>query len=1021
MAEEIEIVNVGGEGVASEATLLLLLRAMDKGGKSSNEKQKIQEMYNKTQKDGLKIMDTGNDTSKKKNKILKTTNEALKKFSSTLGDAAVSGLGGLFASMKNMSAELLSGGDTLSDFAQHIPLVGGYLGMLTGMIDDNLSAFRELSAVGARFGDGLNDIRAASASAAMPLDEFVNLVSQNSMTMKMFGSSVATGATNFAAMSKELRDGPGKALMGLGFTSTELNELLIDYADLQAGSFTRDRIQGRISAKNAAAFGDQLNGLAAATGKRRDQIMEEIKASQADIRMRAAMSRYTGEEGERFRANIGTVNGISKSLGDALLDFDDGIPSNASTQRLMQMSSTFAQFGQDVENMDPRELNNFVVDVRKDLEAFAAANNTTVEELGRTVPGLQDIFGVISETEKMANMTVDEFAKIQAKAKEEADRNNGIKELGETIRKFRGALLDAFIKGDVLKTITTAFDSLGVALAEFIESKAFKDGLKDLTETIKTFISNFTNFDLKTALFGGKADKDVFDKDGKKVVSKGDEITGLFGGTEGKGFISTIFSALTEGIFPSIDELIVGLGVAFASFVGLMGVAFLAPISAPFIALGAALIGIAAMIGFDKIKEFVSDAWNALTGMFTGISDWWETVDIMTPLTEAWAKITGFFDFGEEGFSISALFGKAWDVVTGYFSFAGKAWTGIGGLFDTAWTKVTGWMGFGDKTWSFSELFGKAWETVTGFFSFGEQGFSISALATKAWETVTGFFKWGENATGFSISGLLTTAWETVTGIFKWGEDVTGFSISGLLSTAWETITGFFSFGSGEDAVSFSISGLLTTAWETVTGFFSFGDIKLPSIKDMFQGIIDTVKGFFSFDFKLPNFKSFLPTWLGGEGKSLGDGAPEANAIVEPSSIDATPAVDGANSLMDAQSAMASFSNIDGLQNNLEILKSGLDTNAVRSYTDSMKQLVAVLGDLNDELAKDNKFGIGTGENAGSVLSKMDSIGGGGSSSEEVNNTLQLVLAELRTHTIKQTNIVDNTRARGTDISRVIG
>ena len=725
--------------------------------------------------------------------------------------------------------------------------------------------------------------------------------------------------------------------------------------------------------------------------------MEEIKASQADIRMRAAMSRYTGEEGERFRANIGTVNGISKSLGDALLDFDDGIPSNASTQRLMQMSSTFAQFGQDVENMDPRELNNFVVDVRKDLEAFAAANNTTVEELGRTVPGLQDIFGVISETEKMANMTVEEFAKIQAAAAEEATKQEGIKQLGETIRQFRGALLDAFIKGDVLKTITSAFDSLGVALADFIKSDAFKDGLKELTKTIKTFISNFTNFDLKTALFGGKATKDVFDEDGNKVTSKGDDVKGLFGGTEGKGFISTIFSALTEGIFPSIDELIVGLGVAFASFVGLMGVAFLAPISAPFIALGAALIGIAAMIGFDKIKEFVSDCWDSITGVFTGITDWWAGVDIMTPLTEAWAKVTGFFDFGEEGFSISALFGKAWDVITGYFSFAGEVWTGVGGLFDEAWTKVTGWLGFGDKTWSLSELMSDTWKTVTGFFSFGEEGFSFSALASKAWETITGFFTWGEGTTGFSISGLLTTAWETVKSAFSFGG------------------------GEGEEGSGFSISGLLTTAWETITGFFTFGDIQLPSIKDMFQGIIDTVKGFFSFDFKLPNFKSFLPTWLGGEGKSLGDGAPEANAIVEPSSIDATPAVDGANSLMDAQSAMASFSNIDGLQNNLEILKSGLDTNAVRSYTDSMKQLVAVLGQLNDELAKDNKFGIGTGENAGSVLSKMDSIGGGGSSSEEVNNTLQLVLAELRTHTIKQTNIVDNTRARGTDISRVIG
>ena len=48
----------------------------------------------------------------------------------------------------------------------------------------------------------------------------------------------------------------------------------------------------------------------------------------------------------------------------------------------------------------------------------------------------------------------------------------------------------------------------------------------------------------------------------------------------------------------------------------------------------------------------------------------------------------------------------------------------------------------------------------------------------------------------------------------------------------------------------------------------------------------------------------------------------------------------------------------------------------------------------------------------------MDSIGGGGSS-EEVNNTLQLVLAELRLQTPKQAAIVRNTKnGNSTDISR---
>ena len=37
----------------------------------------------------------------------------------------------------------------------------------------------------------------------------------------------------------------------------------------------------------------------------------------------------------------------------------------------------------------------------------------------------------------------------------------------------------------------------------------------------------------------------------------------------------------------------------------------------------------------------------------------------------------------------------------------------------------------------------------------------------------------------------------------------------------------------------------------------------------MWQKIKDGFSGLFNFDFKFPNFKSYLPKWLGGEGKSL--------------------------------------------------------------------------------------------------------------------------------------------------------
>ena len=152
----------------------------------------------------------------------------------------------------------------------------------------------------------------------------------------------------------------------------------------------------------------------------------------------------------------------------------------------------------------------------------------------------------------------------------------------------------------------------------------------------------------------------------------------------------------------------------------------------------------------------------------------------------------------------------------------------------------------------------------------------------------------------------------------------------------------------------------------------------------MFDNVWEKLTGFFDFDFELPSFKSFLPAWMGG-----GD---ESNDI----KVDASPAADGANALMDAQTAMANFANIEGLENNLNAIKNGLDIDGVTSYTEAMRQLVEVLEELNAELNKDNYTGPGHGTNAGTVVDKMQTIGSaGGGSNDQLNNTMQQVLSVL--------------------------
>jgi hypothetical protein len=997
VADEVEIGNVGGNGVASEVTLLRLASAVEKmGGGGAGGKKAAAGVADLGAQAGNAADDIEDlqDATDKTTKSFQDAGHAAGKLSRSLLGAAGNGISGLLSSFGGLAKEALMGGESMSDFTRHIPIVGSLLGGLTGIFDQNLDSFRQMSNSGAVFGEGLNGLRNMAASAGIPLGEFSDIVAENSQRMTYFGGGVANGTVQFAKLAGELRTGPGRALMGIGYTAQDLNESLIDYAEFSQRQARAEGKQAKLTADGAANYLETVDQLAAITGKRRDQIKEEMNQVNQDSRSRAAIARMTGDQQLKFAANLSQT---PDALADALKDMADGVANTPLAQGLLTASDTFRESSKDIQNMSAAEYSTFMVNVRKDLDAKSAGMNEGLDAIIASGSGYGQALDIVGTLADKVAVTEEQALEIAKKKKAEEAKDAGQKGFSNALREIRTNLMSAFSMGpdSPLGAMGLGLESFTGMFTNLVASDGFKsviDGLKDIMTQVmgafKQFLADFTQFDLKTALFGGT--KEV---EGGPGGSQEVEVAGLFGNLmnedgplmmafqDAADWISTnvgpvigdMFSGMISNLLPDWDTIVVGaitgLGIILAApFIGAAAVAV-----APFVAIFA---GIGAMFGWEALKDKVSDAWDSLTGVFSGIGDWWDnldafgpitawwdTVDFLTPLTEMWDKVTGFFTFGEEGFSISALFGKAWDLVTGYFSFAGKVWTGIGGLFDAAWTKVTGWLGFGDKTWSLSDIFKTAWDTVTGFFSFGESSFSISQLASDAWATITGFFSFGESS----------------------------FSISQLATDAWKTVTGFFSFGSGEEGTGFSISQLASDAWSTITGFFSFEGFEMPSISGMFQGIIDKVKGFFSFDFKMPNFKSFLPKWMGGSGKTL-DGA-ETTDQSAPAAPDTSIASKGGDALAGAQNSIAQFASLPDLENNLAVLKKGLDIDGVTSYTSAMEDLVKVLEKMNDELTKDNSWMPGSnGVNAGSIVSQQ----GAGGGSDQLNSTMALVLTELQ-------------------------
>jgi len=585
LAEEVEITNYGKDGVASEETLAALLKTMERLAKSKGfdpkEVNKKTKQLSTSMQGGIEVVDENR-------KALDKHTDAVKSNTSKFGTAlslAGAGIGMVTNRVTALSEQLLFTGSTLTDFASEIPFVGTLLAPLTGVIDNTVDTYREFSTIGGTAAKSLYDFSKMAAEANMPMNDFRQLVMENSQSMKLFGSTTTEGMRNLSALSNEFRKGPGEALRQLGFTSIELNETLVDLAELNSNIFTMGRIRDKITAKSAADFSNTLFDLSAITGKRRDQLKDEMKQAASDYRARVAMASMDKDQRDRFRANM-TIGG--SAMQDALLDMADGIPQSDLAQRLTAMSSLFREKSRDIENMDPQEMNNFVVKVRDQLTDFAAANETTIQALAEGDAGIRGILDFTEQSKDLGFLSDEAFA-AQKKDKEAMkSRRDSILDFQEALNTLRTKLMDALIDSKILETVQKTFETIGTFFGP--ESTIFTNlftGLDQLTPSVTQTMESFQEFLKAFAEDPKQAIKDALSGIGKSL---GDTIKDIFLGEVGEnefgeagrgkrenGLLdgmmkslaplgSTIMTSITEGISSIWDQMtfIEKVGVAAA-------------------------------------------------------------------------------------------------------------------------------------------------------------------------------------------------------------------------------------------------------------------------------------------------------------------------------------------------------------------------------------------------------------------------------------------------------------------------
>ncbi len=260
---------------------------------------------------------------------------------STLGKFAEKGLTelggvakGLAGSMVDVSGKFITGGARISDVSKALEAnfkAAGYSGSTLGKIlgsvsggfnevvkyvEEGVDAFRMLSKSGASFDNSIIQLRQSAANSRLTLDEYAEVVKNNTQLLASFGGTVNQGRKQFDTLAKGLFDsGVADELRLMGYNNKDLNELIA----LQVTSIrTRDKLEGEVLKKEVEAARNlavEMDSIAKLTGQTRKEQEDKLRKDRENGQIMAAIDAKTAAGGAHVQKAFDMMTTAAAAAG----------------------------------------------------------------------------------------------------------------------------------------------------------------------------------------------------------------------------------------------------------------------------------------------------------------------------------------------------------------------------------------------------------------------------------------------------------------------------------------------------------------------------------------------------------------------------------------------------------------------------------------------------------------------------------------------------------------------------------
>lgn len=538
MAREQVTGEIGNEKVvlnnaASEATLSNLLDQIEKMAKAqgltaedSKKRKQNTENLNKAQEKQVKNYDNLADEIDATSDSLQDFKSGLSMVKGSLG-LVFKGFGTLVSGTYNLAESFMLGGNRISSFLGDVPLLGTFADVL----DDNINTYRNVSNVGASFGNSLEEFRLTAARARLPLESFQHLVKNNAETLAIFGSNVSSGAKRFASFSGAFRESDvGERFMGMGMTVEDLNDRLAGYIELQARQGRLERLSQQQLTDGASQYLEELEALTKITGMERDQAEQAMLAQQQEARLRIMRGEIEGEEARsRFDANMALLDQLGP-LGTVFKDLADGVANTEDAQNALAVLGPRAltlaqQMGRGA--LSAEESRNQLAEFGPQIERFARQVGVQgLQQLGINAQSLAMILDEGARLQRLNNNAQEDLTDEEIRIRNRA--TEVLNSFEQSVSSIRSRVIDVFLTNRAWQTSTDYLERfskligpenlsglldqhLTPALEKFNTwFDNFLDDVEDigLTSAITNAVSDLFN-NIKTFIFGGERVKTV--------------------------------------------------------------------------------------------------------------------------------------------------------------------------------------------------------------------------------------------------------------------------------------------------------------------------------------------------------------------------------------------------------------------------------------------------------------------------------------------------------------------------------